>query len=340
MGRRVMRSPQAIALFVALCGFLASGCAIHPLPNDVTGLSTYNIVRQIRCETREAVIDSILGYLTSEANYEGHKVDAASRAVGLEFQEAYQQDRMSISKFDPKLLSGFARGVVGTLWNTGIAYNFDLTMKEVNNIDPEVNLIRALPKSSELLGLKGNFDRSRQNIRSFTVTDNFGGLIKNVRSDYCTGKLVEANIVYPIAGKVGMERLVQDFLLMTLFGNLSAASKDVTSNKGPPTMVDQLEFQTIIGGSATPKVTFVAVNTGFHVADATLGLAASRTDNHKLTVGLYLTAPGVREIGQVRTSIFQNLITASGGPAEQGAARAVDQFLTQRIFQPQIVIQP
>jgi len=42
-----------------------------------------------------------------------------------------------------------------------------------------------------------------------------------------------------------MKKVVQDFLELTLFGNLSGdGTKDVTNVGGPPTMVDQLEFQT------------------------------------------------------------------------------------------------
>jgi hypothetical protein len=331
-------SVRLVTAFAALSLF--SGCAIHPLPDDVTGLSTNIIVRQIRCETREAVIQSILGYLTNEANFEGHKVDARSRAVGLKFQAAYENDPFSISNFDPKLLTGFARSVVGLLWNTGIAYNYDLEMTETNNIDPTVDLLRTFPTSSHMLGLQGNFDRQRENTRTFTITDNFGGLVKNVRADYCTKSIAEANVIYPIAGEVGMKKVVQDFLVLTLFDNLSAdASKDVTVTQGPPTMVDQLDFVTTIGGSATPKITFTPVGSGIHVADASIGFTASRKDEHKLTVGLYLAAAGAQNIGQIRTGIFQSFITASGGPAEQGAATAVDQFLRQKALQPKIVIQ-
>src|SRR5580704_7341537 len=179
---------RVFSAFVALS--LLSGCAIHPLPEDVTGLSTNIIVRQIRCETREAVIESILGYLTDDRNYEGHKVDAASRAVGQKFKTAYASDPSSISNFDPKLLTGFARNVVGTLWNTGIAYNYDLQMTEINNIDPTVDLLRVFPAVSYMLGLQGNFDRTRQNERLFTITDNFGGLVKNVPANYCTHSVV------------------------------------------------------------------------------------------------------------------------------------------------------
>ena len=40
------------------CGFISSGCAIHPLPENVTGVSTTHIVHRIRCEARDAVLDA------------------------------------------------------------------------------------------------------------------------------------------------------------------------------------------------------------------------------------------------------------------------------------------
>jgi len=357
-GRRARKLGERLFAISALAT-LASACALHPLPEDVTGLSTYNIVRQIRCETREAVIQSILRFLTDDANYRGGKVDEISRNVGLRFAFEYNSNPFYISQFDPKLLSGFAKTVVNILWNTGTAYNFLLQMKEINNEDLLINLLRMFSKSTQMLGLSGNFDRQRQNSRSFTVTDNFADLVRKVRADYRNGQIVEANIVYPITGNVGMEAVVHDFLVLTLFGNLSGdASKDVTSTKGPPTMVEQLEFMTTIGGSVTPKVTFTPVGPGTVVSNATLGLTASRTDTHTLTVGLYLAEPGVKVITEARPGILQGtfvppavpaqepvttfggLLTASGGTAEQGAAKAVEQFLTQRLFQPTFIVGP
>lgn len=345
-------------LLVSSLGFLISACTVHPLPEDVTGLSTYNIVRQIRCETREAVIGSILRYLTDKANFEGltpdgkRKVDDNSHNIGLKFANEYRSNPSSISTFNPNMLSGFAQTVISLLWNVGIAYNFNLQMKDMNNIDPEVDLLRMFHSSKQTYGLKGNLDRSRQNIRYFTITDNFADLVQKVDPRYCAGQIVEANIIYPIAGQVGMNEVVHDFLVLTLFGNLSGdASKDVTSTtstKGPPTMVEQLQFITSVGGTATPMVTFTPVGAGTVVSPAMLGLTASRSDTHSLTVGLYLAEPGVKVITDARPGIMQgallaapgehvdsflSLITARGGPAEQGAANAINQFQTLRQFQ-------
>ena len=345
---------------VVVAGAVSTGCSVHPLPDDVTRLSTYNIVRQIRCETREAVIDSMLRYLTDDDNARGiapnsneKKVDARSRLVGQYFLYQSRYGTVPITRFDLAMLSGFAKTVITLMWNTGIAYNYNLDMLETNNVDPQVNILRALARSTDMLGLTGSFDRQRQNVRSFSITDNFGDLVRNLNPQYCNGQIVEANMRYPIAGKIGMDLVVHDFMMLALFGNLSGSLTDPITVKGPPTMVDQLQFTTTIGGSVTPGVTFTPLGKSVHVADAKLALLASRTDTHRLTVGLYLAPPGVKEIDRAREGIFRGppgasgsgvtfraLTTTSGGAAEQGAAAAVEQFLTQRLFQPNFVIQP
>lgn len=48
-------------IFPVLC--VLAGCAIHPLPDDVTGVTTAQIVQQIRCETRDAAIQALTSWL-------------------------------------------------------------------------------------------------------------------------------------------------------------------------------------------------------------------------------------------------------------------------------------
>src|ERR1039458_3215452 len=89
-----------VRTFAAVAGMLLfSGCAIHPLPDDVAHISTYYIVRQIRCETRQAVIDSLFRYLTSPDNLHEGKLDEYSYNVGLQVKREYDVDRDSITRF-------------------------------------------------------------------------------------------------------------------------------------------------------------------------------------------------------------------------------------------------
>lgn len=365
---------KLVSFTISLVVGVLGGCAIHPLPENYSGAPTYQIVRQIRCETREAIIEVLFNYLTTANNMRFDNLDQNSFDLGNRAHAEFKRDPDSITKFDPTKLTGFAKTVVGLLYNTGIAYNYDLLGLEINNIDPTINLIRPLPITSQVsLGATGNFDRQRQNERSFTVTDNFGNLLMHVHQNYCDGQLAPENYVYPIAGQVGVKRVVVDFMQLTLFANLGGINKDATKVsivEGPPTMVDQLQFITAFGGTVTPKLTFIPLGRNFNFSDASLGLTNSRKDTHQLTVGLYLDQEAAKEIDADRKEIFDgrrwkevrakaaaplkvtrvketsvarspffgSLITASGTRAELGAAQAVEQFLTQKLFKPTIVV--
>src|SRR5688500_7886993 len=50
-------------LAVLAAASLIGGCAIHPAPEDVTGVKNEDIVKQIRCETRDAARKMILDQL-------------------------------------------------------------------------------------------------------------------------------------------------------------------------------------------------------------------------------------------------------------------------------------
>src|SRR5947208_1231572 len=59
------------SIATVLAASLMAGCAIHPVPEDVTGLRTEDIVKQIRCETRDAartVIKKILSGMATDGN--------------------------------------------------------------------------------------------------------------------------------------------------------------------------------------------------------------------------------------------------------------------------------
>jgi hypothetical protein len=326
-------SARAIAAGLA---FATAGCAIHPLPENFAGVPTYTIVRQIRCETRQAIADSAIRWLTTESE---DRVDPESRAIGLQFANG-----RPIQQFSPKLFKGRVASIINLFFDTGVAYNFDLEMSEVNNLDTEINLLKPFTNSKFTLGIKAGLDRSRKNERTFTVTDTFSGLIR-LPDTYCNGRslglaydfVVPENYLYPVVGRIGADHLVHDFINLTLFANL-AGEKD--HPKGPPTLVDALEFQTILSGSLAPKVTFTPTGTGLSVTDASLTGVATRTDLHRVTMGLAIAGPGVNLVAPVRTTLFTtNLLTARRGTdAEANAAEAVNQFLTLKLFRPSVTI--
>jgi len=316
-----------------------AGCAIHPLPEDFSGVPTHTIVRQIRCETRQAVIDLALGWLTSDDNLANRRVDPRSREIGLEFRSG----KRLITEFEPKLFGGRVRPLVQLFYDTGVAYNFNLQMTEVNNVNTDINLLKPFTASSFTLGIKGNADRQRKNERIFTLTDTFSSLLR-LPPDYCDGRFVGAsynyvvgpNHAYPITGEIGAKRLIMDFIELTLFDNLGG-TKDKPA--GPPTLVDGLSFQTAIGGSLAPKIAFSPVGTGWSVTNAALNGSVSRTDLHQVTMGLAIRETGVKVLGGVRSELFTPLVSArSVTGTEAAAVEAVNQALTLKLFRPTFVL--
>src|SRR5690349_18485200 len=114
-----------LRLCAAALALTSAGCAIHPLPEDFSGVPTDTIVQQIRCETRQAIIDSALGWLTEEENLREHLVDLHSRNIGLQFRSG-----RPIQQFRPELFRGRVRDRVRLFFDTGIAYHFELQMTE------------------------------------------------------------------------------------------------------------------------------------------------------------------------------------------------------------------
>ena len=212
-------------------------------------------------------------------------------------------------------------------------------MEERNDLSTQVNLLKPFTNSKYRLGLTGAVNRHRQNNRTFTVTDTFSKLIVEVPPDYCDGHIVEANYVYPIVGKIGIVHIIQEFVRLTLFANLTSDEDVLKNPSGPPTIVDALQFHTEISGAGTPKVEFSPVGNAFRVADASLTGSVLRRDLHKVTVGLALDKAGATEVASVRSLYFGSLLTASGGRSELAAAAAVSQYLNLTLFR-RIVIEP
>jgi hypothetical protein len=318
-----MRSLAGITLACSL-----SACAIHPLPQDVTGLSTQLIVRQIRCESRKAIIDTGFDWLNSRSEFEPYIKDILMQFL----------DPNNLPKFHYNLFKGETRRVLQLFFDTGIAYNYKLTMTEANGLTGGLSLIQPFVRGMETLGIAGGGTLQRQNLRTFTITDSFSKLIQELPERDCTDNIASANFVYPIAGRIGMMEVVKDFVDLTLFDNLGGTD---TNGQGPPTLVDSLNFQTTFSVNGGPSFVFTPRGRGLNLASASLGPSASRSDMHNLTVGLALPRTQQRLAEALRgTGVTPLLISARGGPSELAAANAVNQVIAQRALNPFFLLTP
>ena len=329
-------------LWVGVLAVSLTACAIHPLPEDVTGVPTNLIVRKIRCEARAAIKDNLLQFLE------------ISTPDDRKIAEGIRNGTIPFEKVNDAMFSGYSKSIVPKFENSGIAYDFIFDTTETNNVDPTLDLTDIFSNHGKLTSsVAGNYDRIRQSTRNFTITDTFIKLIAlegKKPNIYCPEIIQEANYAYPITGTVGLDESLHQFVTMTLFDNLS--SKDT----GPATMVDKLIFTTKLSLNTSPKVTLTPVGMGVHFLDFLLGVTASRNDVHTLNVAFALPkpapppapastalAPPVHALAEVaaplvlptqlprevsatgvRSGLFVN---ATGTPAELLAAQALDQAI-------------
>jgi hypothetical protein len=303
------------------------------VPENVAGVDTVDIVKQIRCETREGLTDLIKEKLADWATRGSGEAAALLRK--------YETDPEAISDFHPRLFPGPSyvevRRLINLFAGTAIAYTFDLTMTENNDLSTSINLLKALTTPKFTLGIEAGAKRSRENERTFTIADTFGGLVTQLNrlnrygERYCDGKVVWKNYVYPIAGRIGVKKTIKTFIELTVFENLAAGKDD---KKGPPTMTDNLTFITAVNLSATPKIEFTPVTAAFQLADASLTASVVRTDKHQVTIGLAVAGSGAGEVGALRSFAFSpdrgatyrgDRVTGGRTPAERAAVEAIDQ---------------
>jgi len=321
-----IRSVAAIATALVM-----TGCAIHPEPQDVTGVSTAHIVRQIRCETRDAARELIRRELDRLATY-------GKNPVAQNLLAEYEADPERMSDFDP--VRSFPapgdlqiRNIFKLFYSAGVAYDFTLTMNEQNDLLAGANFLG--PWANKLtLGLTGNANRSRENERTFTVTDKFSYLLRELNTPdlatglrYCDGHInLGPNYIYPIAGNIGVYKTVYTFFQMTIFDGL--APKPGSPAGATPAMADKLTFTTLFDLSATPKVEFAPVPSRFQVADASATGLARRKDTHQVIVGLALEPTGPVALDSLRGFVFSGEGISGTRRRDRGGVVVGDRVIT------------
>jgi hypothetical protein len=261
-----------------------TACSISPSAEDVTGLPTHLIAHRVRCEARIAIRDNLTQWLDDQGN---PKKNGDPRYLAIsKIVKTGPPDQVKAA-----LYNGPAKAIVEKLADTAIAYDFTFNGTEKNNFDPIVDVTGIFHRGAASANVSGMFDRSRQNIESFLITDTFIDLLLDPPRLPCDKDeiIYEKNFAYPITGNVGIGRFINEFVNLSLFDNLG-------NEKDPKTPKTQtysavLTFTTTKSLSATPKLVLTPVGMGFHLIDASLGLTDSRTDIHALTIGFALTPP-------------------------------------------------
>jgi hypothetical protein len=261
-------------ILLSCSAFTLAGCAIHPLPDDVTRLATRQIVFHIRCEARSAIKQAIIDYLKKQ-----HLT---------EFAERLRTDELPLNQLNRHLheLPPRVRANIVKYGNAAITYDFTFNITEQNTVAAQVDFVNVLSHGVFAMPAKGGSDLQRQTVRIFRVNDTFGGLIDFAQNRCAQGEQPE-NFIYPVSGRIGLDELVKTFVDLNEFQRLTGAKAgDIV-----PTIADTFNFQTTISGSVTPQVTLTPLNHLFNVSGASLGVGAMRKDVHTVIVAMSLPPP-------------------------------------------------
>lgn len=224
----------AKSLFSIGLPFFATGCSIHPLPDDVTRDATFAIVQKIRCEARHAINDYVWKDNKSEINREKLIREAEADHSKLlkhvskkikEIQGKDEKDKVKKIEFGKILIdldrnrdvwiSRLANRRLSSnffsknMQDSAIGYSFKLTMSETEGASGSGTFTFPFSTGKFLLGVSAGEDRERKNERSFEIVESLPEIMADQKLDDC---LVEApNWKYPITGSVGIKEIIKTY---------------------------------------------------------------------------------------------------------------------------------
>jgi hypothetical protein len=259
---------------LAACALIVSGCAIHPLPEDTTRETTYQIVQKIRCEGREA-LDNISIRLFRSTNHPPSLELADLVAAGkLEVVDIFKRNSRYRKMVDPKLVPIFQAYTL-----SAVTFDFNFTINEENNNLANANFRLPVANGLFTLGSAAGAKFERRGIRKFQITNSFLELHTLPREACANIAARSGDLIYPITGKIGLEEVFETFV------NVDAGI-GIVANQATK-FTDTLLFTTTFNASANPRIDLNPVSDRrFQVANASATLSAMRSDAHQVTLAI------------------------------------------------------
>jgi hypothetical protein len=319
-----------------LASLLVEGCAIRPLPEDLPGgADTFTIVRKVRCEASDAIVQSRLEYVSRRLNITP-PLQTINELSELE----------KANKIPPKMMDNLNK-----ISQAGIVYAFTLEGTEMDNASISANITGPLNYGTVSLGPSASNMLKRDNTRTFTVIDTFGDLIAKHDTNYCIFNPPVAsnsypNYQYPIFGNIGLYETVHTFIRLAVTGVLSSEEEvkgfsepDLAPAKNPA-MVDSITFTTTTSAGLNPSVSFSPVKSHWQVQNTTIGATATRTDIHQVIVGLALpTDAKAGVVGTTASKLASYYLSARKPTPHTGEGPALD-AVAQQILRSQALVSP
>lgn len=294
------------SLVLGALSFAAAGCAIHPLPEDVTGYNSAQIVAKIRCETREALRGFLIELI---------------RPAHPDIAAGMTNRTIRLRNFDRRRLSREIQRLLEKYDDAAIVYDFTFDITETNNLSAGADFLSTFTRGTVKTGLTAGSERARENTRQFRITDSFENLVSIVPEEYCAAGGEGKNWIYPITGSIGMVELLGTFFTLTESGSLTGGGKD----KSDPVIADTIEFRTKFLGSVNPRVELSPLGRRFELVSAGFNADASREDTHKVIIAVSLPP----EPQPAKTLMGRIMRTKS---AKQRAQNAADEQISRKFI--------
>src|SRR3972149_6239616 len=250
-----------------LAAALLAGCSVHPIPDDVSPLSTEEIVRGARCEMRLGVLEQIVKRLKSRGIAGWEPKNLQTKEDWTRFA-GWLKGHIAKHPADADLYADLIK-----YGQVSVAYDFDFSIMEHNNLVSSLAFKLPLAQSTFDLSAGGSLNKTRDGKRKFKANDTFAELV--TRDTWCAGfKPRDKNLLYPITGEIGLRKVVETFIAISEQGG------------GEGQFVDTITFTTTIKANLGPSLKINPVPNSFRLVSATATIDADRTDVHKVIFSL------------------------------------------------------
>ncbi|QDG78656.1 hypothetical protein [Labrenzia sp. PHM005] len=255
---------------------IITACSIQPTPENVTGVSTYQIVQHIRCEMRDTLRSYVIG--------------AMDKFGQSKLARELKENPELFAGFDQRMRSGFSKDLQDILnrYDHGyIGYEFTFDMTEQNILDGGLSFGKLFTNGAFSASVGGKADKKRNNVRNFVVIDNNENLVRflnkdNRKKEICSNNSSGVNFAYPISGSLNLSNSFGQFVNLYEFGNLKAKEGDSVWN-------DTMEFTTAFSGELGGSLTLSPLTEHIRLTEAKLKQSSLRIDKHKLALTFVLS---------------------------------------------------
>jgi len=289
------------------------GCSIYPLPEDVMPYKSEEIAAVVRCQMRDAIRDVIRRSIQGAKSNIVYERKTREQYLAELDGDPEQYQKIKWERFTKELRDPFL-----FYKDTSVSLDFTIDTTETNGAGVNLTLLRKLTAGTDSFGLVAKNDRTREVKRAFRTFDTFDSLARLMPEAACRRMPTQANPVYPSAGLLRINSLVDSFLVANQWVNLAGPEKAYTTGQ----MADTLTFTTKWTGNLNPSTTADPVTGQWIPSSASLNVDNSRQDLH--TIIILISLPPDQK-GMPAFDEFGRILPPGRATARAAAAVALDQ---------------